>query len=286
MWSLEKHLICALMKYPSDFGLHFLKHNKVSPTVTSETVKYGAHRLQRYDVHTIKDGEDLPTLFYIHGGAYILMDKKHYNYIVKTIAESGFRVVNINYRMLPKYNLSDIAEDCESAIAHAIENIPGINLNKLYIMGDSAGGHLSALIAAKANSRAYKLDIKFRAAVIIYGLFDMMDMVNGKASLFKFLTKYFRKEIGPNYIEYMNQFSPSRYFNSDFPPVFLASGKVDPLNPATMTFIDVLDKHKMPHIDIIYGLDRKDGQHGFFNLTFLKTSREVLKESINFLKEH
>jgi hypothetical protein len=113
-----------------------------------------------------------------------------------------------------------------------------------------------------------------------------MEMVNGKAGLFKFLTKYFRKEIGPNYIDYLDQFSASKYFDANFPPVYLASGKVDPLNPATMAFIDSLEKYKRPHTDMIFGPERKDALHGFLNLYFLKSSQEALAGAIKFLNEN
>ncbi|MGI6701998.1 MAG: alpha/beta hydrolase [Christensenellales bacterium] len=252
--------------------------------MSDKNISYGAHRLQRYDVHYDIRKKELKTIFYIHGGSWMSMDKKHYNYIVKTIAERGYRIININYRMLPRYDLSTVVTDCESAVCHAIDTVPGIDTDNLMIMGDSAGGHLAALIAAKANSGAFRKNIKFKAAAIFYGLLDMDDMIYSDAWLFKFLTKYFHKETGLYFKEYLTGLSPRKFINENFPKTFLASGKVDALNPATMSFIKILDEIGIEHSDYILPEDRKDGLHGFLSYTWLRSSKEALKAVIEFFE--
>jgi acetyl esterase/lipase len=264
-------------------GIKLVKHNKKSELITSEEVSYGKNRKQRYDVHTPKNVENPPTVFYIHGGSWMSIDKSYYNYALKTLAESGYRVVNINYRLLPRYTLTDVLNDSESAIVHAIQNIKGIDTSRLLIAGDSAGAHLAALISAKANSGAFRAKISFMGAAFFYGIFDMSDMLADDACwLFKFLTKYFKMENGPDYKEYIMSMSPSRYFSLNFPPCFIASGAVDPLHPATLTFIKQLENNGIKHVPYILGPDRKDGLHGFLSYTFMESSKEALKLWIDF----
>jgi len=285
-WNIYKSIICAILRYPAHFGVHLIRHDKVSKNVESAyNIKYGNHRLQKYDVHKINLGGKLPTIFYLHGGSWMSMDKKHYNYIVKTVSEEGYIVVNINYRMLPEYTMSEVISDSETAICHALDNIPEIDTSRLFIMGDSAGGHLASLFAAKANSGCFRRKIKFIGAGIYYGLLDMNDMIYGKAWLFKFLTKYFHKEIGKDYKEYLYEFSPLEYFDKDFPPTFLTSGKVDPLNPATMQFIEILNHNGVKNLPLIFPKERKDGLHAFLNLTWLKSSKEALRTMLDFFNE-
>lgn len=285
MWKLRKALMIASLKYPAAIGIHLIRHNKVAPTVKSEyNIHYGSHRLQCYDVHTKLETKDLTTIFYIHGGSWISIDKFYYNYIIKSIAEDSYRVVNINYRLLPKVTLNDVVEDSEKAIKHALDNIKGINPDKLMIMGDSAGAHLAALIAAKANSGTYNFNLKFIACGLFYGLFDMNDMIHGEAFLFKFLTEYFRREVGDTYEEYLNNVSPSKYYDQNYPPTFLTSGKVDALNPATMTFIENLKKSGIKYEALIFDENRKDGLHGFLSYTWLDSSKSALKALLDFFR--
>lgn len=284
MWYIIKNIALWALKYPALIGMNLIRHDKASTIDSRYDIEYGNHRLQRYDVHTAIKGDGLPTLFYIHGGSWMSLDKKYYNYIVKTIGEAGYKVININYRLLPNFTLSDVVLDCESAIMHALKNIQGINRQKLLIAGDSAGAHLSALIAAKANSGAMG-DIKFIGAGIIYGLMDMNDMIYGKAGLFKFLTKYFLKETGSNYKEILNEFSPVKYFNGNFPPAFITSGTRDPLHPATASFIRIMEDKGVKHRALIFSKDRRDGMHGFLSMTWLQSSKDAIKTMLEFFNE-
>ena len=285
IWFIKKHAFCAFQKYPVMVGIRLVKNNKKSPSLISEEVAYGSHRLQRYDVHTPKEVNNPPTVFYIHGGSWMSIDKSYYNYLLKTMGERGYRIVNINYRLLPHYTLTDVINDCESAVVHALDNIKGIDRDRLFIAGDSAGAHLAALIASKAHSGAFRQKVHFMGAGLFYGIFDMTDLLDGEAWLLRFLSKYFRHEVGPNYREYIMSVSPSTYLTDDFPPCFVASGARDPLHPATLTFLKQLRDRGIMHVPYILDKDRKDGIHGFLSYTFLESSKEALELWIAFFND-
>lgn len=283
MWKLRKLLFTSIIRYPVKIAFLLLKHNKKSITVTSEyNLSYGSHKLQCYDLHTYNCNNNLPTVFYIHGGSWMSIDKSNYNYIVKTIGENGYRVVNINYRLMPEFTLQDVVSDCENAIQHAIRNIKDINLDKLIICGDSAGAHLASLIAAKASNNLYENGIKFISTGLFYGLFNMKDMYNSNSWLFRYLERFFKEEVGEDYKEYLSQYSPLEYFNQDYPPTFITSGTIDSLNPATMTFIKTLQDNSIKYKSIIFDRGRKDGIHGFLSLLWFRSSKESLREMICF----
>jgi acetyl esterase/lipase len=187
--------------------------------------------------------------------------------------------------MMWELTLSDVAADCETAICHALDNVKGIDPGNLFVMGDSAGGHLAALMAAKINSGHFSKNIKIKGAAIFYGLLDMNDMINGEAWLFKFLTEYFRREVGESYKEYLTELSPYHYFDKNFPPSFLASGKVDPLHPATMNFIDIINENAIKNVPFILEKDRKDGRHAFLNMTWTKSSKESIEAMLKFFED-
>jgi len=92
----------------------------------------------------------LPTIVDIHGGGWMHGDKdlhKHYGY---SLAAQGFAVVNVSYRLLPRTDLRGQVQDL-SAVLHWLERHGAehhCDLSRLYLCGDSAGGHLAGLTAA------------------------------------------------------------------------------------------------------------------------------------------
>lgn len=284
MWKIKRFIGLSLLKEPVKLLFLLLKHNKKAVNVASSyNISYGENKLQKYDIHAPVD-KAIGTVFYIHGGSWMSVDKKYYNYIMKTIAEAGIRVVNINYRLIPKVTLDEVVIDCEMAILHALSNYKEIDKSKLLIAGDSAGAHLAALIAAKANCKNLYDTLNFRAAGLFYGLYDFKEMYDSNILLFKFLEELFFHELGADYKEILKIHSPIEYFNEKFPPSFLASGKKDVLNCATMSFIKMLEENNIEHKAIIYDKKRKDGLHGFLNLYFLKSSKECTAALIEFFK--
>lgn len=90
----------------------------------------------------------LPTIIDIHGGGWYYGDKELNKIYCLNLAERGFRVVNISYRLTPEATLQDQVTDVASAINYVYNhaNELDIDINNIFITGDSAGGHLSSLM--------------------------------------------------------------------------------------------------------------------------------------------
>lgn len=91
-------------------------------------------------------GEEV--LVFIHGGSWSQGHKDLYSALGEIMAEKGIVTVLINYRLAPAVMYEEMAMDCASAVKWVHENIHkfGGNKEKIFLMGHSAGGHLSALI--------------------------------------------------------------------------------------------------------------------------------------------
>lgn len=91
--------------------------------------------------------KNLPLVIYIPGGGFMRSPKVNYLQQKVAIAEAGFIVASIEYRVLPTSKFPDSLVDIKSAIrflkAHAEEF--NINKNKIIVMGESAGGYLAAI---------------------------------------------------------------------------------------------------------------------------------------------
>jgi acetyl esterase len=101
-------------------------------------------------------GEPLPALVYFHGGGFVNGDLDSHDGVCRVLAaQSGCRVVAVDYRRAPEHKFPAAVNDAYAAVcwaeAHATER--GIDANRVAVIGDSAGGTLSAVVCQMANAR-------------------------------------------------------------------------------------------------------------------------------------
>jgi len=91
-----------------------------------------------------------PVLVYIHGGAWVIGDKREQGLpLLHELARRGWVTVTINYRLSPRATWPDHIVDCKRAVAWVREHIAeyGGDPRFIAVSGGSAGGHLSSLLA-------------------------------------------------------------------------------------------------------------------------------------------
>ena len=106
------------------------------------------------DIYTPKSGrESYPVVVMFHGGGFLLNDNSIMDQSAAYIAtNSEYVVCNVNYRLLSdndnKTTLDEIVGDAFGAVLWVKENIAayGGDSGRIAVTGDSAGGHLSAMI--------------------------------------------------------------------------------------------------------------------------------------------
>lgn len=121
-------------------------------------LSYGTHERQVVDLFIPDDASgDLGLVLFIHGGAWIAGDKESYEGGMEYGAtELGIATASVNYRYISDdVDLLDVLDDIDDALAVIKDkgNEVGVNINKVLLTGDSAGGHLSLLYAyARKNT--------------------------------------------------------------------------------------------------------------------------------------
>ena len=115
---------------------------------------------------------NLPAIFHIHGGGYIVgtpetMAQEH-RMLVELL---GCAIVSVDYRLAPEAPYPAPIEDCYAALVWVWENAAalGIDPNRIGLSGESAGGGLAAALALLARDRG-KVPLAFQH--LIYPMLD------------------------------------------------------------------------------------------------------------------
>lgn len=113
-------------------------------------VAYGQHDLQKLDVYAPRDVKNAPVMVYVHGGGWRRGDKRMTGLKAGYFTGKGWLFVSVNYRLVPEGKHPRNAQDVASALSWVHREIGryGGDLDKMFLMGHSAGCHLASLVAA------------------------------------------------------------------------------------------------------------------------------------------
>ena len=115
-------------------------------------VRYGSAAGETLDVVLPPSSRrsSAPIQLFIHGGYWMLLDKRDFSFVARAFHDAGVAVVVINYTLLPSVSLDELVRQCRAAIAWTYRNAGtfGGDPTRLFVSGHSAGGHLTAMAAA------------------------------------------------------------------------------------------------------------------------------------------
>lgn len=124
-----------------------------------DDIVYGEDRVwQSLDVYRPRGAEgELPVIVSVHGGGWVYGTKEVYQFYCMDLCRRGFIVINFNYRLSPEHPFPAALEDTNSVFSWLLENAAeyGIDTQRVYAVGDSAGAHILALYAASWAERRY-----------------------------------------------------------------------------------------------------------------------------------
>lgn len=118
-------------------------------------LQYGDLEEQCLDIHyppqwtqTQAVQNPLPTIFYIHGGGFRILSKETHWPFVYSFTQQGYAVVNINYRLAPRWVCPTALEDSLLALEWVLDRAQeyGLDTKQFHIAGESAGGNLTLAV--------------------------------------------------------------------------------------------------------------------------------------------
>ncbi|MFG0286793.1 MAG: alpha/beta hydrolase fold domain-containing protein [Rhodopirellula sp. JB044] len=187
---------------------------------------------------------ETPLAVWIHGGAWMrgnkARDLQRFDQLAARILERGVAFVSISYRLSGQASFPAPIVDCNDALAYLYEHCDQYNLDmdRMFVMGTSAGGHLASLLGASHNANVAEFASepsqprgKILGIVDFYGPIDLVklqekraddDVENDQSPEAKMLGVSPRKRP-----DLAAKASPLTYVSADSPPFLIFHGDRD-----------------------------------------------------------
>lgn len=107
--------------------------------------------------------EPRPALVYFHGGGFTIGSVDTHDRVCRVLARGGDCLVySVDYRLAPQHKFPAAADDAFDALAWIRDEAQslGVDLARLAVGGDSAGGTLAAACAIHARDRGWPLALQ------------------------------------------------------------------------------------------------------------------------------
>ncbi|MHB1502657.1 MAG: alpha/beta hydrolase fold domain-containing protein [Acidimicrobiales bacterium] len=182
-----------------------------------------------------------PVLIYVHGGAWIMGNKRQQGLpMLYEMARRGWVCVKINYRLSPRATWPDHIVDCKRAVSWVRANVAAYGGDPRFvaISGGSAGGQLCSLVALTSGDPLFQPgfehdDASVDACVALYGVYDMTGCAATSYSrkLVRLLEKIvFKSRLADNPVLF-ERASPVKRVTAGAPPFYVVHGANDTLVP-------------------------------------------------------
>jgi acetyl esterase/lipase len=177
--SLKKDFITAFG--PGSASIHgdstqapfsFFKLFKAKPVIAYKTLVYNAGKdaPQSLNFYPSAIGGKRPCIVSVHGGSWAGGDNSELPELNDYLAQQGYNVAAINYRLAPKYQTPAPVADVAEGFAYLKANADGLHIdtNNFVLLGRSAGAQIAMLYAYTRPEPGLKGVIDF------YGPADMV----------------------------------------------------------------------------------------------------------------
>lgn len=253
----------------------------------------------RLDVFFPDSAGLLPTIVWVHGGAWLAGSKDELTNYFRILAGRGFTVIGLEYGLAPRHRYPTPVRQVNEALAYIRANADRFHADtlRLFLGGDSGGAQIAAQVALVLTDSAFARAMGLRAGadggllrglVLYCGPYDV-GAVNLEGAFAGFLRtvlwSYSGRRDWPADTAFRRA-SVVNYVRGTFPPAFITVGNADPLAPQSRALAAALVKAGVTIDTLFYPADHPASlQHEYqFNLD-LPEGRLALDRTVAFLHQ-
>lgn len=216
------------------------------------------------------------------GYAYLAINKEGYK-VAEWLNSLGITAFVLKYRLPSDIIMEDKTigplQDAQEAVRFIRRNAKKwhLNIEKIGVIGFSAGGHLASTLATHYNDMVYNVSDSVSAkpnfSILIYPVISMEETFSHKGSRNKLLGTSPSNEL-------IERYSNEKQIDSLTPPTFLVHAIDDNAVPAenSINYFLALKQYNIPSEIHLY----QNGKHGF-GLGILGTSKNWTKQCEDWL---
>ena len=143
-------------------------------------LRYGDKPGETIDLFPARKG-DGSCMMFIHGGYWRSLDKKDFSFLAPAWVDAGVSLAVVNYDLCPKVTMEEIVQQMLRASRWLWLNAEsyGMDQDRLYASGHSAGGHLTAMLMCAvwpAFDAQLPKDL-WKGGLAVSGLYDLRPLL-------------------------------------------------------------------------------------------------------------
>lgn len=200
-------------------------------------IAYGPHERQKLDLY-LPPGVPRGVVAYIHGGNWARRDRKTVR--AWYLLDRGYAVASLGYRLSQHAFFPAQIRDVNRALGKLARIAPehGLEMDRLALLGLSAGGHLAALAALARDEPAFAPSdaVTIRAVVDYYGPSNLITLGGAGARrdcvLNEAVTQLLGHNVSQDPVAALGA-SPVSRCHQDSPAFLLIHGDADRVVPVT-----------------------------------------------------
>ncbi|MDU3933569.1 MAG: alpha/beta hydrolase, partial [Serratia liquefaciens] len=163
-----------------DFDACMAQYEQLAAQAKAQTpgiydIHYGMGVAERLDLFPAAR-QPSPLLVFIHGGYWHSQRKEEACSMAANFTQHGVAVATLEYTLQPEATLAEIVREVRSAIAWLYHHAGqyGIDPERIFVSGSSAGGHLCGMLIADDWQHLYQVPVNvIKGALALSGLYDI-----------------------------------------------------------------------------------------------------------------
>lgn len=228
-----------------------------------------------------------PLIIFYHGGGWVWGNMDLYSFLCARLASiTNAAVLSVDYRLAPQHKFPVAVEDCYNTLLWAAQGARywKVDPERIYVMGDSAGGNLAAVVSRLSRDRKGPA---IAGQILIYPVTDgrlrtasfalYKDSPSLTAKEMNFYVKSYQREpkdiLSPSFSPLLSK------DHSRLPPTLIITAEFDPLLDDGRLYAEALKSADTP----VKYLECKNTVHGFMVFPAAEGTEETESAIIQFV---